>query len=304
VRKQVGRELGTLFREPGEETFQCGGSGFFGSDQKAMLGILAGVDEVCEDDPFRPFRHTTGSSNTRSERPVRPDGRNSRRLADSRVGRLLEAEKECAAPANYFAAIAHVSLAPDERCSNSGAKADLAVAASVSGGWHGVCGSDHQSNAEGTLMAADWRFIRTLVITSAIALVATAASGQSQPGAAGPPHDDTRHHTQQTLHRNDSIAAHMKFGMMRAAAIDDDLRLLADDMNMFAGEMKIEAMARLITLLVGRLSIMREQMMDMHELMMHAPLGPGASATDPGRSTETDDMAEAEAGELCREVPF
>jgi hypothetical protein len=153
-------------------------------------------------------------------------------------------------------------------------------------------------------MAADWRFVRTFAITSAIALFATSASGQSQPGAAAPPHDDTRHHTQQTLHRSDSIAEHMKFGMMRAAAIDDDLRLLADDMNMFVGEMKIEAMARVITLLVERLSIMREQMMDMHALMMSAPMGPGASAITPGRSTETDDMAEAEAGAMCREVPF
>jgi hypothetical protein len=73
VRKQIGREFGTLLREPVEETFQCRGSGFFGSDQKAMLGVLAGVDEVREDDPFRPFRHATGSSNTRSERPVRPE---------------------------------------------------------------------------------------------------------------------------------------------------------------------------------------------------------------------------------------
>jgi hypothetical protein len=153
-------------------------------------------------------------------------------------------------------------------------------------------------------MAADWRIIRTFVITSAIALVATAASGQSQPAAAGAPHDDTRHHTQQPLHRNDSIAAHMKFAMMRAAAVDDDLRLLADDMNMFVGDMKIDAMARVITLLVERLSIMREQMMDMHTLMMTAPMGPGASGIEPGRSTETDDMAEAEAGAMCREVPF
>jgi hypothetical protein len=92
--------------------------------------------------------------------------------------------------------------------------------------------------------------------------------------------------------------------MTRAAAIDDDLRLPADDMKMFAGEMKIETMARLVTLLVERLSIMREQTMDMHELMMRAPLGPSASAIDPGRSTETDNMAELDAGEMCREMPF
>jgi|RhiMetdeSRZDD1v2_1073273.scaffolds.fasta_scaffold157784_3 hypothetical protein len=154
-------------------------------------------------------------------------------------------------------------------------------------------------------MAADWRSIRVLVITSAIALVATAASGQTvQPGAAGALHDDTRHHPQQSLQRNDSIVANLKMGMTRAAAIDDDLRLLADDMNMFAGEMKIETMSRLITLLVERLSIMREQMMDMHELMMRAPLNSSASAPDRGRSTETDHMGEAEDGAMCREVPF
>jgi hypothetical protein len=92
--------------------------------------------------------------------------------------------------------------------------------------------------------------------------------------------------------------------MARAAAIDDDLRVLADDMNIFTGEMKIEAMARLITLLVERLSILREQMMDMHEPMMRSPLGPSASAIDPGRATETNDMAEAEAGGMCRDVLF
>jgi hypothetical protein len=154
-------------------------------------------------------------------------------------------------------------------------------------------------------MAADWRSIRPFVITSAIALVATAASGQSAPPeAAGALQDDTRHHAQQTLHRHDSVVANLKWGMTRAAAIDDDLRLLADDMNMFAGEMKIETMARVVTLLVERLSIMREQMMDMHELMMLAPLGPSAGATHPGQSAETDDMAEVEAGAMCREVPF
>jgi hypothetical protein len=154
-------------------------------------------------------------------------------------------------------------------------------------------------------MAADWLSIRAFVITSAIALVATAASGQSaQPGAAGALHDDTPHHAQETWHRNDSVLADLKWGMTRAAAIDDDLRLLADDMNIFVGEMKIETMARLVTLLVERLSIMREQMMDMQELMMRAPLGPSASAPHPGQSAETEDMAEAEAGAMCREVPF
>ena len=154
-------------------------------------------------------------------------------------------------------------------------------------------------------MAADWRSIRAFVITSAIALVATAASGQSvPPGAAGALQEDTRHHAQQNLHRHESIVANLKWGMTRAAAIDDDLRLLADDMNMFAGEMKIETMARVVTLLVERLSIMREQMMDMHELMMRAPLGPSASATHPGQSAETDDLAEVEGGAMCREVPF
>ena len=155
-------------------------------------------------------------------------------------------------------------------------------------------------------MAADWRSIRAFVITSGIALVATVASGQSAPpGAAGALQDETRHHAQQTfLHSDESIVANLKWGMTRAAAIDDDLRLLADDMNMFAGEMKIETMARLVTLLVERLSIMREQMMDMHELMMRAPLGPSTSATRKGQLAETDDMAEVEAGAMCREVPF
>jgi hypothetical protein len=153
-------------------------------------------------------------------------------------------------------------------------------------------------------MATGWRSIRTFAITTAIALIATAASGQSaQPGAAGPLHDDTWHHANQTSHRSDSIAANLKFGMTRAATIDADLKVLVDDMNMFTGEMKVNVMARILTLLVERLSIMREQAMAMDELMMRGPMHPSGGASEKRPSTEPD-MAEAEAGEMCREVPF
>ena len=67
--------------------------------------------------------------------------------------------------------------------------------------------------------------------------------------------------------------------------------------------MKVKSMARSLTLLVERLSTMREQMTAMHEVMMRGPMHPSGGASEKRPSTEPD-MAEAEAGEMCREVPF
>ena len=56
--------------------------------------------------------------------------------------------------------------------------------------------------------------------------------------------------------------------MARLAAIDARIERLVADMNSFTGEMKITAMSELLTALVKRQSMMREEMMAMHERMM------------------------------------
>jgi hypothetical protein len=56
--------------------------------------------------------------------------------------------------------------------------------------------------------------------------------------------------------------------MARLAAIDAQIERLVADMNSFTGEMKITAMSELLTALVKRQSMMRQEMMAMHEQMM------------------------------------
>jgi hypothetical protein len=152
-------------------------------------------------------------------------------------------------------------------------------------------------------MAIVGRSIRTFIIASSIALTATAASGQSGPpaGAGGFQKDELPNALQ--ISDGESMAAHLKFGMTRAAAIDADLKALIDDMNMFVGEMKVETMARAVTLLVERLSTVRQQMTAMHEVMMHMSTGPVWGESSTGRSTMPPaDEVEPEA--MCREVRF
>jgi hypothetical protein len=151
-------------------------------------------------------------------------------------------------------------------------------------------------------MAIVGRCIRTFMIAGSIALTATAASGQSaSPAGAGGFHKDELPKTLQ-ISNGESMAAHLKFGMTRATAIDADLKALIDDMNMFAGEMKVEAMARAVTLLADRLSTMRQQMTAMHQLMMRMTTDPAWGDSDTGPSTAPADEVEPEA--MCRETRF
>lgn len=56
--------------------------------------------------------------------------------------------------------------------------------------------------------------------------------------------------------------------MVRMKALDDRIQALTVDMNMFIGDMKVQAMASLLTAMVERESMMRDEMMSMHRGMM------------------------------------
>lgn len=143
-----------------------------------------------------------------------------------------------------------------------------------------------------------WRF----VIAGAIVLAASVASGQS---ASPSDETDTFHHgMHQRAHRGAAVdefgGAMLKFGM-HATAVDAELKTLVADMNMFTGELKIETMARVLTLLVERQTAMREQMMAMHQLMMHmmAPTE-DLDVEGPSGAVVPDDV---DPGSMCVEKP-
>jgi hypothetical protein len=143
-----------------------------------------------------------------------------------------------------------------------------------------------------------WRF----VIAGAVVLAASVASGQS---ASPPDGTDTFHHgMHQRAHRGaapgEFAGAMLKFGM-HATAVDAELKTLVADMNMFTGDLKIEAMARVLTLLVERQSAMREQMTAMHGLMMHmmAPME-DLSIEGPSGAVVPEDV---DPGSMCVETP-
>ena len=113
---------------------------------------------------------------------------------------------------------------------------------------------------------AGW--IRTVTIAAGLVLSATGASAQSaSPGQATMP-ACAHCRLAQTLPGAQSMATMNKDMMARMATEDARLEALVADMNMFTGEMKLEAMARVLTLLVERQSMMRKHMMDMHGRMM------------------------------------
>ena len=85
--------------------------------------------------------------------------------------------------------------------------------------------------------------------------------------------------------------------MGRMAADDARLEALVADMNMLTGELKVEAMARVLTLLVERQSMMRKHMMDMHGRMM--PQMGAISAPPAGRPPDAGVTADSEPEEMC-----
>lgn len=129
---------------------------------------------------------------------------------------------------------------------------------------------------------------RTVTMAVALAFVATVASPQSaKPGAVTS--GDHAHGAFVPPSASDqSLAARHKGMLGKMATEQARLKMLVADMNMLTGDLKVEAIARLLTLLVERHSDMRADMMEMHERMM-------------GRPTEgmPDDAAEEEPGAMC-----
>jgi hypothetical protein len=66
--------------------------------------------------------------------------------------------------------------------------------------------------------------------------------------------------------------------MARVAAMDDRINALVADMNMFTGEFKVVAMAALLTAIVQRQSVMRDEMRQMHVQTRVSPLCGGPEA--------------------------
>ena len=56
--------------------------------------------------------------------------------------------------------------------------------------------------------------------------------------------------------------------MARMKALDERIKTLTTDMNMFIGDMKVQAMASLLSAMVERDTLMRDEMMKMHDGMM------------------------------------
>ena len=69
--------------------------------------------------------------------------------------------------------------------------------------------------------------------------------------------------------------------MARGAVMDDRIKALVADMQMFTGEFKVVAMAALLTAIVQRQSVMRDEMRQMHGEMMGRTMERRESAALP-----------------------
>jgi hypothetical protein len=151
------------------------------------------------------------------------------------------------------------------------------------------------------LMTSTLRKLRTFTMAAAIVLYATAASPQS----AGDVWVATVFELQVHDHQDHTAAAPSQGGaagmagmprdvMARIAALDGRIQTLATDMNMFVGELKVETMAALLTAMVERQSIMRDEMMQMRDRMMrHRTTGDTISSVPPDVDPDTMCVAEA-----------
>jgi hypothetical protein len=81
--------------------------------------------------------------------------------------------------------------------------------------------------------------------------------------------------------------------MARMAALDERIQTLAIDMNMFVAELKVETMAALLTAMVERQSIMRDEMMQTRDRMMRRRTTDTISSVPPEMDPDTMCVAEA-----------
>jgi hypothetical protein len=142
-------------------------------------------------------------------------------------------------------------------------------------------------------MTSTRRWLRTFVMAGVATLSATVASPQS----VGEPHVNGHQDQIQAMPlwlTAQSMAGGRHDVMARMAALDEQIQTLTTDMNMFAGELKVRAMADLLTAMVERQSIMRNEMMPMRDRMMrHRTTGDTISSVPPDVDPDTMCVAEA-----------
>ena len=139
-------------------------------------------------------------------------------------------------------------------------------------------------------MTCTCQWIRTVIMSAAVVLSASVASAQSVNHEQAPaPEDHSHSQAVQPSPGDHSMAAMHKHMMTRMATADARLTELVADMNMFTGELKIEAMARLLTALVERQLMMREQVVEAPWRMM------------PRSMDAAPDAADQEDGAMCSE---
>jgi len=134
-------------------------------------------------------------------------------------------------------------------------------------------------------------FSRSLVVMAVAAGLALPAMAMAAPqGDVWVHHDHSKTVPPQSAAPTDS-----RHDMMaRMAALDDRIKTLNADMNMFVGDMKVQTMAKLLTALVERQTMMRDEMISMHGDMMkkmdsmnmgsmkHDNAGPAPQSGDAG----------------------
>jgi hypothetical protein len=111
---------------------------------------------------------------------------------------------------------------------------------------------------------------RIRIVTMAAFLALCPAVASPQPADRGHATGPDPAHSRQAQRSRDmqSMAAMQKDMLGTMAADDARLKALVSDMNMFTGDLKVEAIAKVLTLLVERQSMMRQHMMRMHDQLM------------------------------------
>ena len=138
----------------------------------------------------------------------------------------------------------------------------------------------------------------TATVVGAVVLSATVASAQSEHHGhtAGPAPPASQ--SLQKARDAGSMAMMHKDLLGKMAAEDARLKTFVADMNMLTGDLKVEAIARVVTLLVERQSAMRQQVMNMHEQMMWNMM---KATTDTPEETRSDrpSFTGVEHPEMC-----
>ena len=141
-------------------------------------------------------------------------------------------------------------------------------------------------------MTSTRRWLRTFVMAGVVTLSATVASPQSARERHVNGHQDDAQAMPLWLTAQ-SMAETRQDVMARMAALDERIQTLAIDMNMFVGELKVETMAELLTAMVERQSIMRDETMQMRERMMpRRTTGDTISSVPPDVDPDTMCVAE------------